>query len=359
MTAPGTAVVARSGWWIGQLALVWWSMSGMRSFKRWRWLVANRVAHRAWNWLQRSGAINAETAAGRRFASFGAGSLIAFPTGSVFGERWIVVGKDTMIGEQASICAGMMPGHDLGPEPVLRIGDRCVIGRGSHIVAHQSIDIGDDVYTGPYVYITDQNHSYADPDVPIGRQWPVNAAVRIGPGSWLGTGVIVLPGSVIGRNVVVAAGSVVRGEIADHCVVAGAPARVVRDFMPGTGWVRPGTVGPAEPEVARAAEPEVARPASLAHAHREPTDSPAGPGLTDREPAAASLGPADLAAARLTAPLSADPSGGDPPGGDPPGGDPPGGRSLGGQVLGGQAPGGQALGDPVAAESADPALSDR
>jgi serine acetyltransferase len=182
--------------------------------------------------------ITSETAAGRRFAAFGPGSLIAFPTGSVYGEAWIELGDGTMIAELVSVCAGMMPGHDLGPKPVLRIGDRCVIGRGSHIVAHSSIDIGDDVYTGPYVYITDQNHSYADPDLPIGRQWPVNSPVRIGAGTWLGTGVIVLPGSVIGRNVVVAAGSVVRGEIPDLCVVAGVPARVVKDFSPDGGWTR-------------------------------------------------------------------------------------------------------------------------
>ena len=175
---------------------------------------------------------------------FGAGSLIAFPTGSVYGERYIEIGEDTMVAELASVCAGMMPGHDLGTETVLRIGDRCVIGRGSHIVAHYSIDIGDDVYTGPYVYITDQNHSYADPDQPIGRQWPVNSSVKIGAGTWLGTGVIVLPGSVIGRNVVVAAGSVVRGEIPDLCVVAGVPARVVKDFSPESGWTRSLPVGP-------------------------------------------------------------------------------------------------------------------
>jgi acetyltransferase-like isoleucine patch superfamily enzyme len=106
-------------------------------------------------------------------------------------------------------------------------------------VAHQRISIGDDVYTGPYVYITDQNHSYADPELPIGRQWPVNSPVSIGSGTWLGTGVIVLPGAVIGRNVVVAAGSVVRGTIPDHCVIAGTPARVVRGYRPETGWSRP------------------------------------------------------------------------------------------------------------------------
>ncbi len=182
--------------------------------------------------------MTAETALGRRFASFGAGSLIAFPTGTIYGERWIEIGGGTMIGEQASVCAGMAPGHDLGPATVLRIGDRCVIGRGSHIVAHDSIYIGDDVFTGPYVYITDQNHSYGDPDVPIGRQWPVNAPVSIGAGTWLGTGVIVLPGAVIGRNVVVAAGSVVRGEVGDRCVVAGVPARLVKRFDPEAGWTK-------------------------------------------------------------------------------------------------------------------------
>jgi serine acetyltransferase len=211
----------------------------MRSFTRWRRRVATELVHAGWRRVRDAGIITSETAIGRRFAAFGPGSLIAFPTGSVYGERYIEIGDGTMVAELASVCAGMMPGHDLGSGSVLRIGDRCVIGRGSHIVAHNSIDIGDDVYTGPYVYITDQNHSYADPDLPIGRQWPVNSPVSIGAGTWLGTGVIVLPGSVIGRNVVVAAGSVVRGKIPDRCVVAGVPARVVKDFNPESGWARP------------------------------------------------------------------------------------------------------------------------
>jgi serine acetyltransferase len=210
----------------------------MPSFTRWRRRVANQLVHAAWRRVRDAGIITLDSAAGRKFAAFGPNSLIAFPTGSVYGEQWIKVGDGTMVAEFVSVCAGMMPGQDLGPEPLLRIGDRCVIGRGSHIVAHSSIDIGDDVYTGPYVYITDQNHGYADPDLPIGRQWPVNAPVSIGAGTWLGTGVIVLPGTVIGRNVVVAAGSVVRGEIPDLCVIAGVPARVIKRFSPESGWSR-------------------------------------------------------------------------------------------------------------------------
>ena len=195
--------------------------------------------HRGWAWVRATGAVTAGTGTGRRFRRFGPGSTMAFPTGTLFGEPWIEIGADTLVGEQVTLSAGMVPGQDLGPDPVIRIGDRCAIGRGSHVVGHLSIDIGDDVYTGPYVYITDQNHGYSDPAQPIGRQWPHNEPVRIGAGSWLGANAVVLPGARIGRNVVVAAGSVVRGEFPDHCVLAGVPARIVRRHVPGRGWEPP------------------------------------------------------------------------------------------------------------------------
>ena len=202
--------------------------------------LAWRLVHRAWQQVQRAGMITAETPAGRAFAAFGQGTMIAFPPGVVYGEPWIEIGRDTMVAERVTLCAGMVPGQDLAMfAPVLRVGNRCVIGRGSHIVAHYSIEIGDDVFTGPYVYITDQNHGYDDPELPIGRQWPSNTAVSIGSGSWLGAGAIVLPGARIGRNVVVAAGSVVRGVVPDRCVVAGVPAKVVREYVAGNGWSRP------------------------------------------------------------------------------------------------------------------------
>jgi len=61
--------------------------------------------------------------------------------------------------------------------------------------------------------------------------------------SWLigslGAGAVILPGASIGQNVVVAAGSVVRGTVPDRCVVAGVPARIVREYVSGTGWSRP------------------------------------------------------------------------------------------------------------------------
>ena len=61
-------------------------------------------------------------------------------------------------------------------------------------------------------------------------------SVSIGDGSWLGAGAIILPGASIGRNVVVAAGSVVRGDVPDKCVVAGVPAKIVREHTKA-GWL--------------------------------------------------------------------------------------------------------------------------
>jgi acetyltransferase-like isoleucine patch superfamily enzyme len=214
-------------------------MSWRHQLRQHRRAAVAALIRRTWRYAEQAGQVTADSAAARRFAAFGPNSLIAFPAGAIYGERWIEIGSATMFASQVTLCAGMAPGHDLGPDPVLHIGDRCVIGRGSHIVAHQSIEIGDDVFTGPYVYITDQNHAYADPDTPIGAQWPVNSAVSIGSGSWLGTGAIILPGSVIGRNVVVAAGAVVRGKVPDRSVVAGVPARVVRQHVADLGWTRP------------------------------------------------------------------------------------------------------------------------
>lgn len=186
---------------------------------------------------QRAGIRHGSRAA-RRFASFGPGTSIAFPPATVFGERWIELGAHTVIGAEVTITAGLVPGLDLGAEPLLRVGDGCTVGRGSHLVAHQRVDIGDFVFTGPYVYVTDQNHGYDDPDTPIGLQFPRNDPVRIGRGCWLGANTVILPGTSLGRNCVVAAASVVLpGDYADHSVLAGVPARVVRWYDPARGWV--------------------------------------------------------------------------------------------------------------------------
>lgn len=199
--------------------------------------LSSSVVNASWQWLCKAGTVGTGDRTARNFGAFGSGSLLGFPLGVIYNEQYIRIGSQTMIGPFVSLAAGMAPGQEMISDPVVSIGDRCVIGRGSHIIGHFSIDIGDEVQTGPNVYITDQNHVYEDPVVPIGRQWPVERAVQIGAGSWLGTGVVVLPGACIGEHVVVGAGAVVSGKLPDRTVAVGNPAKVIKQYVDGKGWI--------------------------------------------------------------------------------------------------------------------------
>jgi acetyltransferase-like isoleucine patch superfamily enzyme len=54
--------------------------------------------------------------------------------------------------------------------------------------------------------------------------------------AWLGTGCVVLPGVRIGRGAVVGANSVVLQDVPPLHIVAGQPARTVRELLPEPGW---------------------------------------------------------------------------------------------------------------------------
>ena len=132
-----------------------------------------------------------------------------------------------------------MPGHVLDHSPVVTIGDRVLIGKGSGIVGHHTVEIGDDVFTGHHVYITDANHGYEDTSLPLGqavRADPPGARSAAARGSV--TARWCCPVADIGRNVAVGAGSVVTGALPDFSVAVGNPARVIRRYVEGDGWVR-------------------------------------------------------------------------------------------------------------------------
>jgi len=216
----------------------------------------------AWSWLVRMGTAGPASAHAQRFGAVGPGAAFAWPPGPTMNGQLIRIGAGSLIGPEVSLSVGMWPDEALEATDgwVIRIGDRVNIGRRCAIVGRQRIDIGDDVTFASDVYVTDHNHRYDDPDVPVARQWVDSAPVTVGPGCWLGARTVLLPGTTLGRNVVVAAGSVVRGRIPDHAVVAGVPGRVIRQYEDGQweppiggeaddpppGWTDPddGTAGP-------------------------------------------------------------------------------------------------------------------
>jgi len=218
--------------------------------------LVNRSVLAVERWAQRAGSTRPGTDLGDTFGTLGVGSLINHPVATLFGAGSIHIGEDTLIGPHAVLSVGHTPDDPNVPERGLVIGERCVIGARVILTAHESIVIGDDVWFGQDIFVSDASHGYQDVITPIGLQLGYADPVEIGAGSWIGHGAMILPGARIGRNVVIGAGSVVRGVIGDHSVAVGAPAKVVRRLEPGRGWVstsNPDDVRPAytPDEVAR------------------------------------------------------------------------------------------------------------
>ncbi len=108
------------------------------------------------------------------------------------------------------------------------IGRDGFVGRGSQIVALESVTIGPDALIAAGVVIRDGDHRFDDPSRPIREQGHDVRPIRIGADVWLGAHAVITAGSTIGDGSVIGANAVVRGEVPPFAVAAGIPARVIR-----------------------------------------------------------------------------------------------------------------------------------
>jgi acetyltransferase-like isoleucine patch superfamily enzyme len=121
------------------------------------------------------------------------------------------------------------------PGSTLAIGADSRLGPDVVISVAREVTLGRSVLTAARCYISDHNHEFSNPDLPVLRQGMTPPRpVVIGEGSWLGINVCVLAGVSLGRNCVVAANSVVTSSFPDYSVIGGAPARLLRSTGPAT-----------------------------------------------------------------------------------------------------------------------------
>lgn len=110
----------------------------------------------------------------------------------------------------------------------VEVGDRSQLGLGMR--ADSEFKIGDDVIMGPDVVIMSWTHRFDSLDLPINRQGAGEIRpVVVGNDVWLGTRSILTPGVRIGDHAIVGAGAVVTKDVPDYAIVAGVPARFIRD----------------------------------------------------------------------------------------------------------------------------------
>jgi acetyltransferase-like isoleucine patch superfamily enzyme len=113
---------------------------------------------------------------------------------------------------------------------IIKIGDDFGITGGS-IVAADRIDIGNRVMIGGNCIITDTDFHPLDKEIRIKtpQKSPGNP-IKISDDVFIGMNVTILKGSTIGQGSIIGAGSVISGEIPSNVVVAGNPAKIIRNL---------------------------------------------------------------------------------------------------------------------------------
>lgn len=115
------------------------------------------------------------------------------------------------------------------PHSGIRIGQDSLIGEYNVIRGQGGVSIGDRVYTSPLVQMVAVNHVFDDPDRPFVEQGITAQGIVVEDDVWIGSGAVITDGVRVGTGAVVAAGAVVTRDVAPHTVVAGIPARVIRE----------------------------------------------------------------------------------------------------------------------------------
>jgi len=169
------------------------------------------------------------------------GSSLQVARGSVVRRRAIRLrsGCTVRLGTRSMLQAKVLFDRDGAS---LSVGDRTFVG-SSVIVIASRVEIGDDVLVAWGCTIVDHDShamKFSDRKDDVARwldgkkDWGSVEIkpVTIGDKAWIGLNAVILKGVTIGEGAVVAAGSVVTHDVAPYAVVAGNPARVVRELSP-------------------------------------------------------------------------------------------------------------------------------
>lgn len=118
--------------------------------------------------------------------------------------------------------------------PKLEIGHHVAFNRSCHIGCINHIKIGNHVLVGSNVLITDHQHGHLDKrdlkNPPAHRDLTSRGPVIIENNVWIGENACIMPGIVIGENCIIGANAVVTKSFPKNCVIAGNPARVIKEL---------------------------------------------------------------------------------------------------------------------------------
>lgn len=131
------------------------------------------------------------------------------------------------IGEQVLTEPGVW--ITVGPQASLTIGGGTFLNRNVMVAAIDRVEIGAHCMFANGCFITDGNHRFDDPVMPVPWQgFTSKGPTVIGDNVWAGANVVFTSGVTVGERCVIGANSVVTGDLPPHSIAAGAPARVIK-----------------------------------------------------------------------------------------------------------------------------------
>ena len=144
-------------------------------------------------------------------------------------KQKIIIGNRVSIGKFAIIRPTNAYGGEIGEG--LKIGNNSNIGPYCYIGCSGYIEIGDNVMMSPRVSIYAENHVFTRTDITLKDQGVKKEFVKIEDDCWIAANSIILAGVTIGKGSVVAAGSIVTRDVPPYSVVAGVPAKIIKQRM--------------------------------------------------------------------------------------------------------------------------------
>ncbi|MCF8230658.1 MAG: acyltransferase [Bacteroidales bacterium] len=133
------------------------------------------------------------------------------------------VGKDSTIEDFATINNGVGD---------IIIGERTRIGLGNTLIG--PVHVGNDIMFAQNVVASGLNHGYEDVTKPIHNQPTSTKLITIEDGAWIAANSVITAGVTVGKNAVVAAGSIVVRDVEPFTIVAGNPAKPVKQYSTET-----------------------------------------------------------------------------------------------------------------------------
>lgn len=159
--------------------------------------------------------------------------LVRFPI-IIRGKKYIDFGENLTTGYWCRLEAFAI---QKCTKPKIILGKNIQINDFVHISALERVEIGDNCLLASHIYISDNSHGRYNGGImdssplisPDHREY-ITSPVKIGDRVWIGEGVIIMPGVTVGNGSIIGAHSVVNKDIPANSIVAGCPAKIIKQF---------------------------------------------------------------------------------------------------------------------------------